>query len=376
MDAKGFELLMAAKMLGEGGGGVAMDAKGFERLMAAKILGKGSGGKIKELEGVPPLTFTANGQPLLDYKIYGNTVQIGTPTPDNPIVPSGCGERTENLFNGQGTDNFGYYDNANGRYVNDTRYKHWRFSVKEGDIIRWTQPGAGYGCYFSNGVYKGNFKTHDTPFTVPAGIDEITNNFERSAWVSAIATKNQPLPDHYIPYGYKLPLVSAGQDVDIYLGEVPTTRRIKKLVLTGEENWVLNNNRLMCIYKYTKGISYESVLCTHYISAKSFIEVFDTINSTAVTDQVIYINRGSTDVADFKAYLAAQYAAGTPVTVWYVLAEPETAVVNEPLMKIGDYTDTVSMEQAGVEIPTSRGSTTLDVDTTIKPSNVYIKYKS
>lgn len=43
----------------------------FERLFAQKF--GGTGEKIKELEGVPPLTFTANGQPLLDYLISGNT---------------------------------------------------------------------------------------------------------------------------------------------------------------------------------------------------------------------------------------------------------------------------------------------------------------
>ena len=80
-------------------------------------------------------------------------------------------------------------------------------------------------------------------------------------------------------------------------------------------------------------------------------------------------------IADFKSYLAQQYAAGTPVTVWYVLSTEETAVVNEPLMKIGDYADTLSMEQAGVRIPTANGSTTLDVETTVKPSEVYIKYR-
>jgi hypothetical protein len=30
--------------------------------------------------------------------ISGNTVQNGTPTPDNPIMPQGCGERTGNLW--------------------------------------------------------------------------------------------------------------------------------------------------------------------------------------------------------------------------------------------------------------------------------------
>jgi hypothetical protein len=83
----------------------------------------------------------------------------------------------------------------------------------------------------------------------------------------------------------------------------------------------------------------------------------------------------ATTVADFKSYLQQQYAAGTPVTMWYVLATEETAVVNEPLMKIGDYADTLSMEQAGVSIPTANGSTTLGVETTVPPSEVYIKYR-
>jgi hypothetical protein len=43
-------------------------------------------------------------------------------------------------------------------------------------------------------------------------------------------------------------------------------------------------------------------------------------------------------------------------------------------MKIGDYADTVTMEQAGVSIPTSRGSTVIDYDGTTKPSQMYVKY--
>jgi hypothetical protein len=92
---------------------------------------------------------------------------------------------------------------------------------------------------------------------------------------------------------------------------------------------------------------------------------------------VLFINDAAhaASVADFKSYLAAQYAAGTPVTVWYVLAEPETAVVNEPLMKIGDYADTITMAQAGVTIPTVSGTNVLDMSSPVKPSEVYIKGK-
>lgn len=76
-----------------------------------------------------------------------------------------------------------------------------------------------------------------------------------------------------------------------------------------------------------------------------------------------------------KAVYNIEYANGTPVTIWYVLAEPTTGIVNEPLRKIGDYADTISYEQAGVQIPTLHGNTVIDVDTTLKPSEMYIKYK-
>lgn len=45
----------------------------------------------KELTGVVPLLFNADGTPLLDYLISGNTVQSGTPTHDSPVMPDGTG---------------------------------------------------------------------------------------------------------------------------------------------------------------------------------------------------------------------------------------------------------------------------------------------
>lgn len=57
---------------------------------------------IVEYVGTLPAILTGTKAGYLEsYKIYGNAVQDGTPTPDNPIVPSGCGERTVNLWNFQ-----------------------------------------------------------------------------------------------------------------------------------------------------------------------------------------------------------------------------------------------------------------------------------
>lgn len=42
-------------------------------------------GVTKEVSGIPPLTLDAIGKDVLDYKIYGNSVQDGTPSPENPV---------------------------------------------------------------------------------------------------------------------------------------------------------------------------------------------------------------------------------------------------------------------------------------------------
>ena len=82
----------------------------------------------------------------------------------------------------------------------------------------------------------------------------------------------------------------------------------------------------------------------------------------------LYIRTLEPSVEALKTYLQQQYATGTPVTVWYVLAEPETAVVNEPLMKIGDFADEIS----NITIPTTKGSNTLSINTSVQPSNVQV----
>jgi hypothetical protein len=82
------------------------------------------------------------------------------------------------------------------------------------------------------------------------------------------------------------------------------------------------------------------------------------------------------NLSDFKSYLAAQYAAGTPVTVWYVLAEPVTGTLNEPLRKIGDYADTIDSTQTAVQIPTSAGSTNIGwAGEGLAPSQVELEYE-
>ena len=180
---------------------------------------------------------------------------------------------------------------------------------------------------------------------------------------------------------YKIPISSANATTNIYLGEVETTRKIKKLVLDGTENWgkyAQGSSRWLYYLSITKA-SVKNAICTH-CQYSSSIPDYSTVGvqvSNSLVSLLLNLGEiiGDNTIENFKSYLAQQYAAGTPVTVWYVLATPENAVVNEPLRKIGDYADTLSYEQAGVQIPTNKGNTVIDVDTTLKPSQMYIKYQ-
>lgn len=218
---------------------------------------------VDTYSGTLPATLTGTKVGYLkSYKIYGDSVQDGTPTPENPIMPSGCGEME------------------------------------------------------TTGAHAGQ---------------------------------------------YKLPILSNSTVTDIYLGESQTMRRIKRLVLTGtdaEGTWKASPTRTGSFYLNvgTNGIIKESI-CDRATNVKLLDDYHYGNIYVEKTGASLLVNLWLFDTAitveDFKAYLASEYSAGTPVTVWYVLAEPETVVLNEPLMKIGDYADTIDSTQTSVQIPTA-----------------------
>lgn len=188
---------------------------------------------------------------------------------------------------------------------------------------------------------------------------------------------------------WKIPITCAGQTVPVYLGQVPTVRRIRKLVLDGTENWVIisvSDGR----YSYA-AINIGDVrtilvggigMCSHFkydnITTQTTVDGFSAINSTSTGYDRLAIRykekmaQNDPNLHSFKQWLSQQYSAGTPVVIWYVLAEPETAIVDEPICKIGDYADELHSEDTGVIIPTTRGQNALTVGTDLQPSSVSI----
>ncbi len=364
---------------------------------------------IKELTGIPPLSIRSNGTMLLDYLISGNMSQSGAPTPENPITPSECGERTGNLCLASQNNSltYGSFNNyiISNNTVTSTGQALLGFKCK-------VEPNTSYTISIKKNTsvdlrireYSSEPTDWQTNFLIQSlNTNQTSATFTTSQdttwilvtfWFSTeghtvydimLNTGSTALP--YEPYGIKIPILSAGQTNNIYLGEVPTTRKIKKLVLTGEESITRSGSSSNCYYisvsDYLYARATKIAICTHYKVEANINGAAEMIDKSlsfyanqGTISRIMYIRDASfATKEDLASYLAAQYAAGTPVTVWYVLATPTTGIVNEPLRKIGDYADTVSMEQAGVQIPTLHGNTVIDVETTLKPSQMYIKYK-
>jgi hypothetical protein len=357
---------------------------------------------IVEYTGTLPITINANGEALIDYRIYGNTVQDGVPTPESPVNVVGCGERTENLFDaataygamysgGVITGLSGNINDIKNKVTADMIGKTYTISITSLEI-----PSRAFLTIVVNGTIY--WRENELAVNQRRSF-QFTPVTENDLWyitydTSGIASYKDIMLNLgstallYEPYGYKLPMtVSDGntaQTIPIYLGEVETTRRIKKLVLTGQERYQNYS------YASTNGVQIINMFETVYIRASGLCNIYP-VSTVAGSTSCVWIGSGGGDrnlyfvsilsdmgmstVDKFKSYVQQQYAAGTPVTVWYVLDEPETGIVNEPLMKIGDYADTIDSSQTAVQMPTIDGTTVIDYDGEPKPSQVYIKYK-
>lgn len=371
----------------------------------------------QEYTGAVPVTFIANGQPLLDYLISGNTIQNGTPSPDNPIIPEGTGERTGNLIpeypaQTKMLDGVNWNVSSNGKITgNGTTTSGTNFYL----LSNYSIPLKA-GTYTLSFVGRKNISlilrnvttmtticaiwstNSSATFTVDDDIpetDRINLYFNTSQVGISVNIDGYPMLNlgdtalPYEPYGYKIPISSNSITTPVYLGEVETTRKIKKYEFTGNENWQFYSDSTgeygawqFYVDNAVNGLALSSALsniaeygATALTRSRYPYGVYLVTSGTGIAFQMAGAKDIFPGVTAWKSYLAQQYANGTPVTVWYVLATPTTAVVNEPLMKIGDYADTLSMEQAGVSVPTVAGSNTLDVLTEVKPSEVYIKYK-
>ena len=325
----------------------------------------------------------SDGTAITSYTLKGNEEHTGTPSPSNPVMPNGVGERTEQLIpeflRGSASTsgvNFEQIDSMTIRAYGELssyvqQVSQISFKLSAGTYYLWlysTNSDTKFYPQIRSVDGQTTYRTGNGSFTLTEDT-VVVPRFVGSSSTATIIDENiklmlnvgsQPLP--FEPYGYKIPISTLQGSAVNYLGSVQSTRQIHKLVLTGDEAWVLSGDIVYISSNYFPDLPVlggSPLYCTHFPNDSTGM-----INGGSWWLQTKFADVAS-DVPTWKTWLQQQYAAGTPVTVWYVLATEETGIVNEPLMAIGTYADSISN---AVSIPTTDGANSITVDTTVQPS--------
>ncbi|MBP5433731.1 hypothetical protein [Ruminococcus sp.] len=367
-------------------------------------------------------TIYSDGTAITAYTLKGNTTQSGTPSPSNPVTVQGVGNKTANLWNSLGFSATAI--NTAGTHVASNSYGT-TLSTTTGGNVEITQSNAGDGTNrYQNGFFciemdfsqfsiGDNFvisfdyevvEKHSTQNNTIAYIGQgassvnVSGNWGASGRAIIKATFNSNMTSPYVeirlcgnsikvkniqvnrgtdtlpyePYGYKIPISSGGVTTNLYLGSTQSTRQVKKLVLDGTETgWNANGTGDSKFFYFTvtdEATLGTSLICNQYEQVVIGSSSTDVGIGFAGTVQLrIRPNNPSqyNSATDFTNYLKSLYQSGTPIILYYTLATPTTGIVNEPLMKIDTYADSISNATA---IPTTEGANSITVDTTVQPS--------
>ena len=163
---------------------------------------------------------------------------------------------------------------------------------------------------------------------------------EISVGISGVATKTASAVSLFAVEQY--------QDTqNIITGAI--TRKVGTQVLTGAEDWAENSTASTTRYRIRideaiGGTSRSPITSNQFVYASSGQDVGTAFLSSkylyVIVDQTI------TTVEDFKAYLAAQHAAGTPVIILYPLAETATEQTTHQSLCTQEGTNTLSVTGA------------------------------
>lgn len=166
-------------------------------------------------------------------------------------------------------------------------------------------------------------------------------------------------PTTYVPYrgdarNLQLPRTVYGGNVDAVTGD--GTEEWKFLTLTGEEQSHIYTTLFYLDLKAPTGYDLTTGACSHY-KYTTYGNGSIGVTRGGNYASVVYSPYGAYEISEaglaaWKAYLADQYAAGTPVQIAYKLAEPVAfqATGNGPLLPIPGETNTIMTDADSVTV--------------------------
>lgn len=317
-----------------------------------------------------------NNEIAIFEKIKGNTIEIGSgdKSPDNPynIVGSNptkvtaCGRNLAANPRFNAADQFSPCVYADCELQPNTKYTISLY-VPAGEAYYTNEnlfakivylPVSTGGIYSAEATTKPTISNTDpkqyatgkgwTLLKAQSGTTASGNARDLQIEFGDTATPYEPYTGQTIDLPALEPLYGDGTINDEYDAATGIeTRRWKRLELDGTENWVLDGTIDSSKYRMTLVLpdilnppdsqTVGDVSCTHYpkLTAGQTYRLNQGISIAAVTAGkrlMIYDSTYNTnDVSAWKSWLAAQKAAGTPVTVVYQLDEPVITKIEEIL---------------------------------------------
>lgn len=164
----------------------------------------------------------------------------------------------------------------------------------------------------------------------------VNSSFTLTTKFAVAIVSGSTAPTTYTPYigqtnTLTLPETIYGGEVDAVTGDGKETWKLATLdgnstVTTYRENDDTDTYKGFAVYNAIAGVDiHNNAACSHFKRGLASSQGYYPNTFLAHENGTLYIRTeipGITSVETFKAYIAAQYAAGTPVQVGYKLAEP------------------------------------------------------
>lgn len=356
-----------------------------------------------EVEGVPPLSFEANGNNLLNYRIDG--------------ASGGVGERTSNLFDGlievgtfteAGLNTYSSNRLRSTNYIqvnpNTTYTIHLEsnfsgivISVSYYSIDDYITPRIGYENWVTS---------NQLTFTSPNNCQYIRliMRYSDNRTISSTDVYNVQIVEgteigNYEPYGYKVPVVVSGKNL-FDETQVPdksaSTEASNYQIFKQNGKLIVNgmtvSNQVDTEISKTNGVNNQALdfinnNAGNYIFTSSVpgrIMIRYKQNGSDVVRYTFNEYNSTNKIADrivFRLQQNYQYD-NEPMNIMFKLNqiqstnyepyhEPTTTTIylDEPI----EENESISLSDTNVNIPTIDGTNVISIDTTVQPSNVYIQ---
>lgn len=369
--------------------------------------------KIEVANGYP-VTIDSRRENILNYKIYGNTIQSGNPTPSTPISIKSVGETNlydfavENIgsyvLSTDGSSRYGYNLGVleAGEYtvsyelVDETDFPQYIY-LRYKNIYDNTWGSA---VYLTTSRIEKKSYTFDADgeseyyfYLASAAVNNLNTAKTRMQKLTNIQLEKGDNKTEYIENGtYRISikvvdLEGNSSTFNLFLDEPlrsvngisdyidfknqKVVRRVKEIALTGEENWILQWNSIPDIFKLNISDMYVEEGFNNKF--KGYCNIYTRSNHSYIyTKNIDYgicnIYEGKPGIAirdidctnldEFKQKINDLYNSGKPMILNYLLKEPVEEFIEIP------------------ELIINKGINTITVEKEVQPSNIEIEYYS